>query len=135
LTLDVIADQRASAQANGAADGCSGSRMAFGAADSTADCRATKSADTCAFFSCCQWSAGTPHSGDGSDQAKGAHPGEKNPSSVVNHFSSFHIFERSIWMAIRATRVPSIDEANSLIFPRFTPTRTQNASVKITAGK
>jgi hypothetical protein len=50
LTLELIADQGAGAQAKRAADGCAGTRVTHGRSNNAADGSATQRADSCAFF-------------------------------------------------------------------------------------
>ena len=51
LPLDLVADERAGAKAQTAADGCAGGRMAHGTADKSAHGRAAKGAYSGALFS------------------------------------------------------------------------------------
>ena len=107
--------------------------MTFGVADNPANCCTTESADACAFLSCCQWSAGATGSGN-RGQTNGNDPGrEVVPLLLLFMFPPFVFFERSIWIASRATQMPSIrKEANSLILPRSLCSGPKNRSVKIT---
>ena len=82
--------------------------MTFGAADSAANRCTTEGADASAFLSRCQWSAGATGGGN-CGQTNGDDPGrEVVPFLLLFMFPPFVFFERSIWIASRATQMPSI---------------------------